>query len=250
MIYQDKNKFPTDGISKDYMDSAVRAGILNVCNNEKAPNLQHYVRDADDYEFMRGPVTTVARNAKNFSRDQMLCLVAGLSKTLIGRYCIAMNLSNRILSGFIAQNVERDVTGSTKYLKPHWFYNDSQPSAKTVFVKSKLDQQYSIEYRKADGADLLLPQHIWHMIKASKGYILYPYAIVGIPCYILDLIVHSYKKDKFEENQMMCMTFVQGSWAKWLYKKLNKTWRETSYNYWNDRGEIEYHYMLVEEMNK
>jgi hypothetical protein len=243
MLVIDQNGIPTDFYSKDYMDSAVRASILRICDSNDAPNLLRYV--LPNGEFVRGPATSKALNYKNFSRDQMLVLVAGLSKTLEGRKAIRKNLWNRIKSFCFAQNTERDEVGSTKYQKMHYFYKDSIPNAATVFNKQDLVYtNYTIESKSFDCADILMPQHLWHMIKAGRCYPLYIFAIFGIPCYLLDLLVHSYTKG-FEENQHMAMAYVQGSWAVNLYKYINKKWLSTSLNYWLERNEVEYHNMLV-----
>ena len=43
MIKLDQDRIPVDVISEDYMDSAVRAGILTITKHEKAPYLNYYV---------------------------------------------------------------------------------------------------------------------------------------------------------------------------------------------------------------
>lgn len=244
MIYQDGAKFPTDGYSRDYMDSSVRAGVMSICNYENTPDLMNYV--LYNGEFIRGPVSTNARNPKNYSRDQLLCLVAGLSKFEEGRTAIRKNLYNRIKGFFTCQNTERDLPGSTKYKKTHYFYRDSHPSVLTVFNKEELDPKYAykVEKKTFDMADILLPHHIWHMILASKTYWLYPFAIIGIPVFILDLLIRPHL-DHYEENQFISMCYVQGSWATKLYRSVHTKWESISEKYWRDREEIEYHEMLV-----
>jgi hypothetical protein len=221
------------------MDSAVRAGVLNVCGSYLAPNPTDYVISTTS-EFVRGPKTTKATNPKNFSRDQMLCLVAGLSLTTTGRAYVRSNLINRLKSFFFAQNTERDAAGSTKYQQLHYFYKDSNPNVTTVFHKEDLAYQgATIERKVFDCADILLPQHIGHMILAGKFYTLYPILLLSIPCYILDLIFHSFQKYP-EENQHFCMALVYGKYAIKLYKFLNKYWNLNNIKYWEDRGELEY----------
>ena len=109
---------------------------------------------------------------------------------------------------------------------------------------------YEYEYKKFDAADIIMPQHIWHMIKASRTYFLYPFAIIGLPCYLLDLVVHSLSSSKFEENQHICMAYVQGRWALKLFKMLNRNWEVTSLKYWSDRSEVEYHEAIVKMMSE
>lgn len=252
MIKLDQDGIPTDVISEDYMDSAVRAGILTITKHEKAPYLNYYV--LRNNEFIRGPKTSKATNPKNFTRDQMLCLVAGLSTNEDYHLTIRKNLYSRIKSFLFAQNTERDEPGSTKYMKPHYFYKDSIPNVATVFNKNELiyreSDSVTIEYKKFDAADILMPQHIWHMIKASRTYFLYPFALIGLPCYLLDLVVHSLSSSKFEENQHICMAYVQGKWALKLFKMLNSNWETTSLKYWYDRNEIEYHEAIVKMMSE
>ena len=244
MIYLDRDGIPTDGISKDYMDSAVRAGILAMCG-DKSLDLSLYVLPHG--EFIRGPKTVKATNDKNFTRDQMLCLVAGLSTTERGRAAIRRNLYNRLKSWCLSQSVERDLPGSTKYKKRHYFYKDSVPSSVTTFTRKELDEHYIIETKAFDMADVLLPHHIWHMVKASKTYWLYPLALIALPLFLLDLVYHGLNIHKYEENQWMAMATVQGTWAKSLYKMINPAWHKVSLQYWQDRDEVEYHNMLVEE---
>jgi len=246
MIKLDQDGVPTDVISKDYMDSAVRAGILTITKHDKAPYLKYYV--LNNGEFIRGPKTSKATNPKNFTRDQMLCLVAGLSTNAEYHEDIRTNLYNRIKSFFFAQNTERDEPGSTKYQKEHFFYKDSIPNSTTTFDVTELNLRYEVESKKFDGPDILMPQHLWHMIKASRTYWLYPFALIGLPCYLLDLVVHSLSSNKFEENQHICMAYVQGKWAMKLYKVLNRNWKQVSMKYWLDRNEIEYHDSLLEMM--
>lgn len=247
MIKLDQDGIPTDVISQDYMDSAVRAGILKITNHDKAPYLKYYV--LNNGEFIRGPKTSKATNPKNFTRDQMLCLVAGLSTNAEYHEDIRTNLYNRIKSFFFAQNTERDEPGSTKYQKTHYFYKDSIPDTTTVFDQADIKPDIGIVRHKSfDGPDILMPQHIWHMIKASKTYWLYHFSLIGIPCYLLDLVVHSLSSSKFEENQHICMAYVQGKWAMKLYKVLNRNWKQVSMKYWLDRNEIEYHDALLEMM--
>jgi len=247
MIKLDQDGIPTDVISEDYMDSAVRAGILTITKHNKAPYLKYYV--LNNGEFIRGPKTSKATNPKNFTRDQMLCLVAGLSTNAEYHEDIRTNLYNRIKSFCFAQNVERDEPGSTKYGRPHYFYKDSIPMVTTVFRKEYLIYtDYTIESKVFDGPDILMPQHIWHMIKASRTYWLYPFAIIGLPCYLLDMVAHSLSSSKFEENQHICMAYVQGKWAMKLYKVLNRNWKQVSMKYWKDRNEIQYHDELLEMM--
>jgi hypothetical protein len=239
MIKLDQDGYPTDFISEDYMDSAVRAGVLNICGSDLAPNPTAYVISTTG-EFIRGPKTPKATNPKNFSRDQMLCLVAGLSLSSVGRTYIRSNFINRLKTFFFAQNTERDAVGSTKYQQLHYFYKDSNPNTTTVFHKEDLAyQDATIERKVFDCADILLPQHIGHMILAGKMYALYPLLLICIPFYLLDLIFHSLQKDP-EENQHFCMALVYGKYAVKLYKLLNKNWNFNNINYWTDRGEAEY----------
>ncbi len=239
MIYVDFDGLPTDW-SRDAGDSSMRCGMLSISGKEEyTSRLMLYVTSSG--EFVRHPRQAPWDNPKNFSRDQMLPLVAGLSKTEEGRKAVRKNLFNRIKHFFFAQNTERDAKGSTKYPFPHYYYRSSRPSSLTVFKKEELSSIYTIESSKFDFADILLPHYIWHMIVASRTWYLYWLAPVGVTFFLLHLLFHAYSKETWEENQTVAMCYVQGKWAINIFKRLNfSRFIKNNKKYWTDRGEEEY----------
>lgn len=242
MIYYDEHNIPVEH-NGDGGDSSMRVGMSVIF---PAPsNADLFVKQ--DGEFVRHPFQFPWNNPKNFTIDQMIPLVVNLSRTEHGRYAIRKNLYNRMKGFFRGQNTERDKPGSTKYMKPHWFYKDSIPNTDVSFRPDGLDDYYPIEYRKADGADVMQPHYIWHMIKASRTYSLYWFAIIGIPYYLLALIVHGLNKAKYEENQQFMLAYMQGNWALKLYKLFAFN-EEISKKYWTDRNEVEYHEAIIKHL--
>ncbi len=224
MIYR-SNGFPSDH-SGDFGDSAMRAGMAELTNM--------FSTDLSAYEstpgfFVRHPTQEPWNNEKNFTRDQMLPLVAAMSKQ--GMYStIRKFFYERAKRLFFMQNTERDEPGSTKYPWPHMI----QPY-------SKSNPNQPLEKRSFDFADPLLPHHVWHIVKAGRIYWAYPIALIGIPLYILELVFHGRSKTKDEENQHITMAYIQGKWAIKLFKLLNKSWENVSLRYWSSRNEVEYH---------
>jgi hypothetical protein len=225
MLYKDKYGYPVEA-RYDGGDSAVRIGILALCEKENdTKKMSSY--EVEPGMLTRHPTQFPWNNPKNYSRDQLMCFLAGLNKLQMTDLAKRVFWS-RFKSFFFAQNIERDVPGSRKYPWPHCFNR----------MEDGLE-----ECRKFDFADPLLPNHIWAMIKTAKIYWLYWFAPIGVMFYILTLIGHSLGKH-YEENQLICESSINGKWALWLYKLINKKWESVSFKYWEDRGEIEYHDML------
>lgn len=254
MIYKDVNGFPVEQ-SYDGGDSAVRAGITAVCNPNTTIDLEQYHTHSGN--MVRHPTQIPWNNPKNFTRDQLICIVAGLYAQ--GKHeLIKKILYSRMKSYFFAQNTERDHVGSTKMKRPHVFYKDSNPNAHTEPMlfdwsdfKWKIDLTHfdlmnEIEHKMFDSADPLLPNHIWFLIKAAKAYWLYPFFLVGIPIHLVSLYIHS-KTDHFEENQAICESYVCGTLS--LFKRWNTKWKQINSKYWSDRNEIEYQDMLEAKLS-
>lgn len=244
----------------DNMDSAVRRGLVSMCGLAHESDIRSY--EISPGLLVRCPDGSTASNPKNFTRDNMLPLVAGLYAD--GHYDIIKRVFySRLKSFLFMQNTERDVSGSKKYLRPHEFYKDSNPNSRTVLKEfiggsfvSRIPRVFDnkgnvaeVESRIVDGPDPLLPNHIWFLIKAARLYYLYPFAIIGIPFFLLTLIAHSLGKHN-EENQMIAESYVNGNWALKLYKLVNKKWKARSEKYWTERNEIEYHNIIVDMMEK
>lgn len=231
MIRFDEYGYPVEA-RLDGGDSAVRMGILALCGKETNTDKM------ESYEVQLGMLTRHPtqypwNNPKNFSRDQLMCFLAGIDKLQL-RDLAKRIFWSRARSFFFAQNTERDIPGSTKYPYPH------------IFIRMEDGQS---EKRDFDFADPLIPNNIWAMIKVARIYWLYPFAIIGIPFFILTLIIHSFGSH-YEENQLICECAINGRWAMFLYKLINKKWKDVSFKYWSDRDEIEYHDILVDLLNK
>lgn len=227
MIRYDDLGFPVEA-RMDGGDSAVRMGILALCGKDKdTDKVEAY--EIQPGMLVRHPTQFPWNNPKNYSRDQLMCFLAGVDKLEL-RDLAKRIFWSRAMSLFFAQNTERDIPGSTKYPWPH------------IFIRMEDGQT---ECRNFDFADPLMPNNIWAMIKAARIYWLYWFAIIGIPFYIITLIGHSIG-NHYEENQLICESAINGKWALKLYKLINKNWKKVSLKYWTDRDETEYHDMLVE----
>ncbi len=227
----------------DQGDSAVRAGLLEIADL-LIEDISQY--EAYPGELVRSPYQFPWNNPGNFTKDQMKCLVAGLYKA--GRHDIIRRvLYATIKRCFFMQNIDRDKPGSTKLPYPHKNYKDSNPLATTYPFYAKKQPNAvlgEIESRTFDYADPMFPNDMWFLIKAAKAYELYWFAIIGIPFFILDMVLHSLGTHN-EENQTICECYVNGRWALNLYKFINRKWQDISYKYWSERGEIEYHYICI-----
>jgi hypothetical protein len=251
MIYRDLLGYPIS--VNDGYDSAVRAGILNIGDPLTGPCMTTYVDAVNPEMLLRHPWMEGANNPKNYTRDNMLVYMAGLD-ALITKFPgipsypkIARDfLKGRAKAFFFMQNTERDKRGSKKYLYPHKFYKDSKPNTdtSTIFNKVKLDPTKEIESRTFDGPDPLFFNHIWANILVARLKVLYFLGVIGIPCFIIMLLIHSFGNGD-EENQMYAEARINGKWALRLYRRINKRWKARSFKYWNDRGELEYHNIIV-----
>lgn len=254
MLYFDPQGYPKS--IDDSMDSAVRAGILTITGSQNYL-LQNYIDNVGS--MRRHPTEVPANNPRNCTRDQMLPLIAGFYAMANDEYLpnnsyykqsIKKFFWRRFKSFFFMQNTERDRVNSVKYPFSHSFYKDSNPTPLTYpFYKGQVPsiEGVTIETKKFDGADPLMPNHIWFLIKAGRIYGLYPFALIGIPFFILTLIAHSFG-DHNEENQMLAEAYVNGKLGLLLYKLINRKWKARSEKYWTERNEVEYHDMIVKFM--
>lgn len=269
MIYLDDSGYPlSEGL--DGGDSAVRAGILVMTNPEVSLSLIPYENKG---MLTRHPEQFPWNNPNNFTRDQLMPMLAGLYARSQAGYFISgyyKDLLKRVFKThakrlFFSQSIDRDKPGSTKILYPHDFYKDSNPVPttyrrrfnietmtfeKTMPLKLKDDwSEYPIESRVFDYRDPLLPNHVWCLIKSSRTYWLYPLALIGIPFFLITLFAHA-NGNHNEENQMLAEAYIMGPWALKLYKLVNDRWEERSEYYWTQRNEIEYHEAIVKFMEK
>jgi hypothetical protein len=259
MIYLDEGGFPVDRTG-DGGDSAMRAGILGLL--QKSTSVQKNQIPPLPIELYESNGLCVRCPSKeqepwnsphNFSRDQLIPLVAGLSPSAARR--VFWSHAKRL---FFCQNIERDVPGSVKSFWPHEFWKDSNPNSKTFrkpfhwrklgFVRSLGESRNGIEERWFDYRDILMPDHIWHLLLSAKLWPFYWFALLGIPWLILSILGHSIGPHR-EHNQLICQCKVQGRWAVWLFKKLNRKWKQELRNYWGTRNEIEYAEFMIRELD-
>lgn len=229
MIFVDQHGFLCNE-TQDGGDSAMRAGMIaQFYGGFFTPRIKYYEQNG---VCVRHPIQVPWNNPKNFTRDQLIPLVAGLN---VGGYQDAVKriFWSHAKRAFLCQNSERDYPGSTKYPYPHTFINDRGQQEKRSF----------------DFADPLLPDHIWHLIKCARLYYLYPFALVGIPWLILSIFVHARSSHK-EHNQIISMVKVQGAWAVKLFKRWTPSWREDLREYWGSRNEMEYADLIIKDLEE
>lgn len=217
MIYEDTLGYPVDQ-TLDGGDSAVRTGILAMCDEFMHRCITNY--STNKGTFIRHPHQDPWDNHKNFSRDQMMMLLAGFHRQEYNLYP-HQHFFKTMKRFFFAQNFERDYPGTTKYPWPH-----------------KVDGKW----RLFDFADPLAPNHIGAIILAGRVRWAYPFLPLCMCVHLISLFFHSRGKHH-EENQMIAECYIYGTLK--LYRKWNKNWIHTSREYWARRNEIEYHDMLV-----
>lgn len=221
MLFRDHKGFPVDETS-DGGDSAFRAGLLAVCSHPFADEIDFPRYEVADGMFTRHPEQIPWNNKFNFSRDQMIPFIAGLS--VRKDYApIRRFFYKRLRSFFFMQNSERDYRGSTKHPYPHTFTNDRGLPETRLF----------------DFADPLLPHHIGLIILSGKMYAWYWFLIVAYPFHLLALIVNF--KSKHEQNQMICESLIYGTLKLYRFKK---DWKMITLDYWLTRNEPEYFVLL------
>lgn len=89
-----------------------------------------------------------------------------------------------------------------------------------------------LEKKKWWERDPLSPSHIGTLIKAGKIYLLYPALPFCWLWLLLDIFWSGVVARDDENNQVIAMCSVAGTWALWLYCSLNPRWEATLKNYW------------------
>lgn len=215
MIF-DSCGLPRDTGATDFMDSASRAGLMALFDAGFDPSgLCMYLDHEPLIGFVgrRHPFEVPSNNYKNFTRDQLVCLAAGLWKGG-GRY-VPHLYENAVKSGNRAQNTEKDVVGSTK--------------------------------KFPDGADWLSPSVMNHLRLCSG---LKP-TVLGTAWLIMDIVYHSLFTPLREPNQLICMCVVAGPKYVKLFKKLNSKWKQGITDYWSGwRGEPLFAQIMIDRLTK
>lgn len=199
MIF-DSHGLPRDTGATDFADSSRLAGLLATFGHPamNANLISLYVVDGNQgvrYPFQDPMGNLSSNNPKNFTRDQLLCLAAGLAS--LGRQDLCLRLyeaakarNNR------AQNVEADVVGSVKEFP--------------------------------NGADILSPSDMNHLrICAGKGG-----TIGGYAWLLIDIGFNALFARKSEPNQLMCKCKIAGRFFIKLWRLLNWNLDEAIREYW------------------
>jgi len=219
MIYQDKDQFPVES-HMDGGDSSMRAGmgLLTGLFNSTSFDCTKY--EASWGWLTRHPTQVPWNNKWNFTRDQLIPLVAGLNA--IGRNAIIRRVAlwHFLRLGF-CQDFQRDQVGTWKHPWPSTYINNGQTVSKSF-----------------DFADPLLPNDWWPLIFGGE---LYPLYILWPICLLFTLFAIYGSKTHEEQNQMIAELSFHPKWVMRLYLKFGGWANGTNNNaYWNSRGENEY----------
>ena len=103
------------------------------------------------------------------------------------------------------------------------------------------DEKDNGKLRFFDAPDFLFPNHMWVAMSAAGvwwRWLFYPICFVF---HLVFLIGHTLGNHN-EENQMFfeCLSFNTTH----IYAKFNWKWRKRNYFYWQERNEIDYHFMM------
>jgi hypothetical protein len=196
----DSHGLPKDTGASDYADSSRLAGLIATFGHPAmtAELISLYVVDGDQgvrYPYQDPTGNLSSNNPKNFTRDQLLCLAAGLAT--LGRQDLCIKLYEAAKArGYWAQNVEADVVGSTK--------------------------------KFPNGADPLSPSDMNHLrICAGKGG-----TIGGYSWLVLDILINSIFSRKSEPNQLMCKCKIAGKGFIKFWRFLNGQIDQAIRDYW------------------
>jgi len=215
--------------SGDGMDSAMRAGVRGTFGNIPASPLY----EIEPGQLCRHPFHFPSNNRKNFTRDQLMPLAAGLYFSGHTEICRRV-FWKTILRGGFAQNSERDYPGTTKYPWPH--------------VMTGGDPVDEGKMRLFDWADPLMPHHLMHLAFCGKVKLMYWIAVIGYPFLLLSVLLNPEDK-KAEQNQLQCMCAVAGKFWIDLYKRSSRSWMTQTKHYWKEREQPEYADMIIESLS-
>lgn len=219
MIHRGSDGFPVDQYG-DGGDSAMRAGILNLFT-DRNEYLYYYECKGNLGWLKRHPNQHIWDMPLNFSRDQLICLMAGI------RYFNELATAKRVFWKharrlFFCQNICRDIYGSWKKPWPHWIRKDGE----RVLEKP--------QFRWFDFADPLAPHHIWHLIICAQIKWLYWFAPIGW-LFLIGAIIFNSKELDAEQNQLQCMVKRAGPFFVKAYKFFNPRWQDQTIYYWETR---------------
>jgi hypothetical protein len=213
----------------DAGDSCNRTGIYYGFSKDADNKLNYFV----NYNgiCVRHPIQSPWNNPKNFSRDQLIPLIYGLSKDKSKRKIIKSILWATAKRLFFCQNTERDYPGTIKYPWPHKMAGG--------------DVKDNGKWRMFDFADPIAPDTILHMIICGRIYWLYPFYLIGLPWFILTLVAHCKLYGGDDEGQMISLCAAHGKWALRLYRKWRIDYRDRLWQYWTVRRDQQELYELL-----
>lgn len=207
MIFEEHG-LPRDSGATDFADSARLAGLLATFDHPAmtADLIARYIVEGDQgvrYPYLDPMGNLSSNNPKNFTRDQLMCLASGLAR--LGRQDLCLKLYEAAKArNYRAQNVERDVVGSTKEFP--------------------------------DGADILTFSDMNHL-RLCAGL---SGTILGYSNLIIDILVSSTFTRKSEPNQLMCKCQTAGKLFVKMWRLLNWSIDQAIRDYWCGwRGEPE-----------
>lgn len=165
--------------------------------------------------LVRHPYQPIHDDSRNFTRDQLLPLTAGMwaagNHTIVRRVFIAQ--AKRF---FLCQNTHTHPDGVLK--------------------------------KFPNGPDILHPGHIWHLILCAKLRYLYWLAPIGYLFQLFDLLWSTKVKPDEEQNQVFCMMVVSGLLP--LYLKLHPDFEKNMRYYWCGwRDQRDIYNMIMEFVN-
>jgi hypothetical protein len=209
MIF-DSNGFVRDAGATDWMDSARLAGMMAIVDHEYAPRCIKYI---DDFNIgCRYPNSWPANDPKIMSRDQLICLMAGI---------------------WVQGDLSKALEVHDKYKNNDW----------RCFNTHDFDPEKNIIFPSKYGADILSPAARGHLKRcAGLKSSWFEDAWLG-----LDVMYHALVTPMAEPNQLISMLVVAG--PKWvgLWKMMNRRWKESVMEYWGGwRGESELGERIVE----
>lgn len=191
-MHFDSKGLPKDGGASDYLDSCRLAAVMAVIKHPKAPEMLNYlIKD----QGVRHPTS----HPNNFSRDQLMPLVAGIYAQN-GKSSYAKKLYTAAISrGFRSQNTH-DIFGNKK----SWH----------------------------QGPDILNFFHMLVLGTASNIYVPIWLRILGKANAVIDIAYNAVFTQLREPNQLILSLYVLG--PKWLkfYKTVTPGWKKAISIYW------------------
>lgn len=200
---------PDDPLYLDGGDSARVTGLLSMCGSVRDQFIiTNFVKHPGN--GVRHPFQDLNNNnnPNNFTRDQLICLMAGLSTSFI--------------NSIFAETVVKSY-------------------AKRLFLGQNTHDQENNKKPWYKGRDILHPGYIGFLIQAAQMrsfYFILPFTWLFI---LLELLFSVFITPWRESNQTIALLNVSGKWFLKLYTKLHPDWKKPIIDYWSgwrDQKEI------------